>query len=173
MAVNTRVLVADYVKFRLDKDGLADQCDIQVSAVGNVQQTMRVLGEEFELRYNQVFQEMSQQLHITPNTTHPTFVAVVDELFRDREADNDAGQLRVRWGRIVALFAFAGCLSVQCVQKELPNQVENVIDWTATYIDQQLSSWIQQNNGWVCIKICVKLVMVVNRCTTAVSTLYI
>ncbi|ELU09391.1 hypothetical protein CAPTEDRAFT_48532, partial [Capitella teleta] len=74
-----------------------------------VQQTMRVLGDEFETRYTEVFEEMCNQLHITPNNAHPTFVAIVNELYSDG----------VRWGRVVALFAYGGALAVHRVRREM------------------------------------------------------
>jgi len=87
----------------------------------------------------QVFDDMCNQLHITPNNAQATFVTIVNELFSDG----------IKWGRIVALFAFSGALAVQCVQKEMPLLVEQVVDWTVAYIDGHLMSWIIQNGDWV------------------------
>jgi len=67
-------------------------------------------------------------------------VTIVNELFSDG----------IKWGRIVALFAFSGALAVQCIQKEMPMLVEQVVDWTVAYIDGHLMSWIVQNGDWVC-----------------------
>jgi len=39
---------------------------------------------------------------------------------------------------------------VQCIQKEMPLLVEQVVDWTVAYIDGHLMSWIVQNGDWVC-----------------------
>lgn len=89
----------------------------------------------------QVFDDMCNQLHITPNNAQATFVTIINELFSDG----------IKWGRIVALFAFSGALAVQCVEKEMPLLVEQVVDWTVAYIDAHLMSWIVQNGDWVCI----------------------
>jgi len=86
-----------------------------------------------------VFSEMCDQLHITPYNAQTQFVTIVNELFSDG----------IRWGRIVALFAFAGCLAVQCIEKEMPVLVDQVVEWTTTYADSHLISWIQQNGNWV------------------------
>jgi len=82
---------------------------------------------------------MCRQLHITPNNAQATFVTIVNELFSDG----------IKWGRVVALFAFSGALAVQCVQKEMPLLVDQVVDWTVAYIDGHLMSWIVQNGDWV------------------------
>ena len=139
-AVDARALVADYIKFRLEKQNLewTDNPPV-LDSPGQVQQTMRVLGQEFEERYNDVFNEMCNQLHITPNTAQQTFVAIVNELFSDG----------VRWGRVVALYAFAGALAVQCVEKEMPVLVPQIADWVTQYINNNLRSWIRENGGWV------------------------
>ena len=133
-------LVADYIKFRLEKQNLQwmDKPPT-LPPPGKIEQTMRVLGQELEERYNEVFSEMCNQLHITPNTAQQTFVAIINELFSDG----------VRWGRIVALFSFAGALAVQCVEKEMPVLVPQIADWVSQYINNHLASWIQENGGWV------------------------
>ncbi len=137
--VQTGILVSDYIQFRLNKQGLPWNQAPQLPPAGRVELTMRALGEEFEQRYTEVFDEMVQQLHITPNTAHPTFVAIVNELFSDG----------VKWGRIVALFSFGGALAVQCIQKEMPPLVDQVADWVTQYVDHHLMSWINENGGWV------------------------
>jgi len=83
---------------------------------------------------------MCNQLHITPNNVQSTFVTIVNELFSDG----------IKWGRIVALFAFTGALAVHCIQKEMPMLVEQVVDWTVAYIDGHLMTWIVQNGDRVC-----------------------
>src|SRR6218665_399090 len=98
---NTRQLVVDYVRYRLQRRGLAwPNGPDPGPSPGRVERTMRALGEEFQERYTQVFQEMCKQLDIRPNNAEETFMTTVSELFRDG----------VKWGRIVALFAFSGSL---------------------------------------------------------------
>ena len=42
-----------------------------------------------------------------------------------------------------------GALAVQCVEKEMPLLVDQVVDWTVSYVDGHLASWIIQNGDWV------------------------
>ena len=138
----SRVIVADYMHHRLRRNGMQwpNSCPVDLpTSPGRVERAMRSLGEEFEERYQQVFNEMCQQLHITPNNAEATFATIVGELFSDG----------IKWGRIVALFSFGGCLAVECVQKEMPNLVDQVLEWTTRYVDLNLMPWIQQNGGWV------------------------
>ena len=137
--MNTKLLVADYVKYRLEVKGLDWAGAPVLPQPCPVQQTMRTLGLEFEQRYTEVFQEMCNQLHITPNTAHPTFTAIVNELFSDG----------IKWGRIVALFSFGGSLAVRCVEKEMPVLVDQIVDWVTIYVDTNLHSWITEHGSWV------------------------
>lgn len=139
--ISTKMLVSDYVNFRLEKQNLEwpGPDKPTLPQPGQVARTMRVLGEEFENRYTEVFQQMCNQLHITPNTAYPTFTAIVNELFSDG----------VKWGRIVALFSFGGSLAVQCVEKEMPPLVDQIVDWVSAYVDNRLQSWINEHGGWV------------------------
>lgn len=135
----TKLLVADYVMFRLQKANLRwDECP-PLPKPGAVQLTMQMIGDAFEDRYTAVFQGMTDVLHLTPSTAHGTFLTVVNELFSDG----------IRWGRIVALIAFGGSLAVQCVVKEMPSLVDDIVVWVADYIDHNLVSWIQEQGGWV------------------------
>ena len=138
--ISTKLLVSDYINFRLQKQNLEwpDRPTLPPQP-GRVARTMRALGEEFEQRYTEVFQQMCNQLHITPNTAHPTFTAIVNELFSDG----------VKWGRVVALFSFGGSLAVQCVEKEMPPLVDQIVEWVAGYVDNRLQSWITEHGGWV------------------------
>ena len=63
-----------------------------------VKQALREASNEFELRYQQTFSDLTSQLHITPGTAYQSFEQVINELFWDR----------VNWGRIMAFFSFVG-----------------------------------------------------------------
>ncbi|KAK2145887.1 hypothetical protein LSH36_649g01030 [Paralvinella palmiformis] len=140
-AVNTRVLVSDYMRHHLKKHNVPWEADNGGELPGPVELTMRAIGDEFEDRYREVFEEMSNQLHISPSNARQTFHGVVNELFNDE----------VNWGRIVALFSFGATLAVQCVQKDMPELVDQLVDWITQYLDDNLYSWIQEHNGWVSI----------------------
>lgn len=137
--MNTKLLVQDYTKYRLEMKGLHWVGAPALPEPSPAQMTMRTLGVEFEERYTEVFQDMSNQIHVTPNTAHPTFTAIVNELFSDG----------IKWGRIVALFSFGGSLAVHCIEKEMPLLVDQIVDWVTQYVDTNLASWITQHGGWV------------------------
>lgn len=111
----------------------------EVIPMAAVKQALREAGDEFELRYRRAFSDLTSQLHITPGTAYQSFEQVVNELFRDG----------VNWGRIVAFFSFGGALCVESVDKEMQVLVSRIASWMATYLNDHLEPWIQDNGGWV------------------------
>ena len=89
----------------------------------------------------QSFSNICQTIHLQPNTANSTFTTVVNNLFVPGG---------INWGRIVSLFVFSAALSVHCIEKEMPFIVDQIVDWTASYIEGHLDSWIQANGRWVC-----------------------
>lgn len=110
----------------------------EVIPMAAVKQALREAGDEFELRYRRAFSDLTSQLHITPGTAYQSFEQVVNELFRDG----------VNWGRIVAFFSFGGALCVESVDKEMQVLVSRIASWMATYLNDHLEPWIQDNGGW-------------------------
>ncbi|XP_048638793.1 LOW QUALITY PROTEIN: bcl-2-like protein 1 [Marmota marmota marmota] len=103
-----------------------------------VKQVLREAGEKSELQYQQAFSDMASKLHLTLETAHQTFEQAVNELFRDE----------VSWGRIVAFFSFGGTLCVENIDKEMQALVSQIPSWMATYLNDHLETWIQDNGGW-------------------------
>lgn len=105
-----------------------------------IHRVLREAGDELERLYQPDFTEMSRQLYLTSTTAQRRFAEVIDELFRDG----------VNWGRIIAFFEFGGTVCVECVAKEeMTPQVDNIAEWMTEYLNGPLSSWIQDNGGWV------------------------
>ncbi|KAI3370414.1 hypothetical protein L3Q82_025180 [Scortum barcoo] len=105
-----------------------------------VMAALRDSADEFELLFTQAFSDLSSQLDITPDTAYHSFKSVMDEVFKDG----------VNWGRIVGLFAFGGVLCVECVEKDMSELVSRIADWMTTYLDENISPWIQSQGGWDC-----------------------
>ena len=99
---------------------------------------MRLIADEFDERYTDIFEDMCGQMNITPDTVYTTFIGIVHNVYSDG----------ITWGRVVAVFAFGGALAVHCVEKEMPDIVDSIVDWVATYVDSDLEPWITENGGW-------------------------
>ncbi|KAI7809296.1 putative apoptosis regulator Bcl-2-like [Triplophysa rosa] len=157
---DSRNIVVKYIRHKLWKKGYVWEVNGHDDSVSNglmmgIQQdsgvspspihialhkVLRDAGDELERLYQSDFAEMSKQLHLTSITAHQRFTAVIDELFRDG----------VNWGRILAFFEFGGTVCVECVNKEMTAQVDNIAGWMTEYLNGPLHGWIQENGGWVC-----------------------
>lgn len=137
---STQVLVIDYINYRITKEGYVwENCPPLEDGPTKLKLTMQMLATEFETSYRNEFDDMANQLNVTPHTAYATFRGIVNELFSDG----------INWGRIVALFAFGGILSTQCIQRDYPNLVDSVVDWMSMYIMEYVHPWISMNGGWV------------------------
>lgn len=135
---SSRTIVEDYVRYCVEKKGLSWQNGQRDVTPNELQSAMRAMGDEFDRRFSDSFDNMISDLQITPHTAHQTFMTIVNEIFMDG----------VNWGRVVALFGFGGKLAVKCVQQSMPQLVSSIVDWLSDYVDTNLHSWISANNGW-------------------------
>ena len=76
----------------------------KVIPMTTVKQTLRETDNQFELRYQQTFSDLTSQLHITTGTAYQSFEQVMYELFW-------AG---VNWGHM-AFFSFGGTLCIESI----------------------------------------------------------
>ena len=110
----------------------------KVIPMTTVKQILRETDNEFKLRYQQTFSDLTSQLHITPGTAYQSFEQVMYELFWDG----------VNWGHTVAFFSFRGALCMESVDKEMQVLVSQVMTWMASQLNDHLEPWIQENGGW-------------------------
>ena len=103
-----------------------------------VKQALREASNECELRYQQTFSDLTSQLHITPGTAYQSFEQVMNEPFPDHG---------VNWGHIVAFFSFSATQCMKGIDKEIQESVSQVTTSMATYLNNHLEPWIQENGG--------------------------
>jgi len=138
---SSRYLVVDYLHHRLQKVGYTwTTCPPLLPQPTKIHLTIRSMGDEFEDRYRTQFEELSDQLQIAHHTAYSTFSTTAEELFLNGG---------VNWGRIVALFAFSGCLACRFCEQHLTELITSLVDWTATYLEHNLGQWINSHGGWV------------------------
>ena len=58
----------------------------------------------------------------------------------------------ITWSKVVALFAIAGGLSVDCVRQGHPEYLPKLMQSVSDVIEDELVSWINENGGWVSMK---------------------
>lgn len=135
-------IVKDYIAYKLRQNNIfLPEYHLNSSPSAAACHLRRVADELIE-ENSKLFDSMCDQLHLTHATTYSTFVGIADEIF----------QTGKNWGRIVAFLAFGATLAVYCAQKEdLAQNIDNIVGWVSLYMDQNLSSWINDNGGWVSV----------------------
>lgn len=135
-------IVKDYIAYKLRQNNIFLPEYHLNSSPSAAACHLRRVADELTEENSQLFDSMCDQLHLTHATTYSTFVGIADEIF----------QTGKNWGRIVAFLAFGATLAVYCAQKEdLAQNIDNIVGWVSLYMDQNLSSWINDNGGWVSI----------------------
>lgn len=146
----TFAIVVHYTDERLQRDGFQwtdrpegrRQVDGQLrpfpDASPEIHATMRRVTTEFEQRFAEAFQELGGQLEIDRESAYQTFQGILGATFQDG----------VSWGRIVALMCLSGALAAKCVALRMPELVNDVVEWTVSYVENHLNEWISDHGGW-------------------------
>lgn len=105
---------------------------------------LRELGMEMERSHPQLFQSVIENVGLyslpSESVVQNLLHALASELFREG---------KVSWGRIVALYAIAGALAVDCVKLGHPEFVLSLVQVVGTCVEKDLGNWIIQQGGWV------------------------
>ena len=148
-------LAIDYVRFRLREECStdpsferqmdylhADYC-LPPLETERKYRVLRALARTVERRYTSTFNDMCKRLRIEKSTAATTFHTVVNELFQDG----------VNWGRIGAVYGFAGSLAVHLVKRGYRDLLAFIPRWVSSYVDSNLKDWIADHKGWVGVDI--------------------
>ncbi|XP_046718330.1 bcl-2-related ovarian killer protein homolog B isoform X4 [Silurus meridionalis] len=67
-------------------------------------------------------------------------------------------KLGITWGKVVAVFAVAGGLAVDCVRQERPAVVHTIEESMGEFVRKSLVPWLRKRGGWGDISKCVRKV---------------
>ena len=132
----TRLLIADYIHYRLDNREQLNSLPLKSDMVRH---TLREMGTEFERRFQQTFEEIVGKLDKDRTNISSTFNQVADDVFKDG----------INWGRIVAFISCGAIIAGRPTEHCSFENVDYLIDWMTEYIDKNLLSWIKSQGGWV------------------------
>ena len=89
------------------------------------------------------FKGMMNRLNINKNSGYQTFVAVANEIF---EGNDNV----VNWGRVIALYSFAGQLALYCKENKMEeyahNQLSGII---GRFASEKIAEFVANEGGWV------------------------
>lgn len=149
----SKALCREYILSRLNQNGLGwSKTEINFSppnaSLAEVSLVLLCLGDELECIQPGLYRNVARQLNISvamDNVVSDAFLGVATEIFA-------AG---ITWGKVVAMYAVAGALAVDCVRQGHPTTVHIIVDSLGQFVRKFLVSWLKRRGGWAEILKCV------------------
>ena len=127
-------LAKDYIGYKL---GLKSDTPNNAAA-----KTLRRLAADLEREHGDLFNNMLKELNKAQqnHVNGVVFQNIAKEMFADHI---------INWGRIAVLYTFAGQMALFCEKHNMKAESANVPDWLSTFVNKNLSGWIEKRGGWV------------------------
>lgn len=163
--IQTQSLLSDYMCWRLIKSGCSDLNIVNKENLGinsrlDLCLIVRQLGYQFEIKYNNQYLALTGRLEINEYNYKPALKIVINELF---ELESENGP-KFNWGRIIGLFALAGCLVLKLFEDKRQNLIPNILEYLNLFLtkNSKIRLWFKQNNYWVKLKYLILKIYLVN-----------
>uniref|UniRef100_A0A4W4H6U3 Bcl-2 Bcl-2 homology region 1-3 domain-containing protein n=1 Tax=Electrophorus electricus TaxID=8005 RepID=A0A4W4H6U3_ELEEL len=117
-------------------------------ALGDVLRVLLKLGDELDYLQPYLYRNVAKQLRIsvaTETMVIDAFLSVATEIL----------SLGITWGKVVAIFAVAGGLAVDCVRQGHPAMLHTIVESLGELVGKSLASWLKKRGGWGDISKCV------------------
>lgn len=149
----SKALCRDYIISRLNQNGLGwSKSELNFSpsntAISEVSVVLLCLGEELESIQPGLYRNVARQLNISvamENMVSDAFIGVATEIF----------STGITWGKVVAMYAVAGALAVDCVRQGHVNTAHVIVDSLGQFVRKYLVHWLKRRGGWMEITKCV------------------
>ncbi|KAJ0011621.1 hypothetical protein NQD34_012596 [Periophthalmus magnuspinnatus] len=149
----SKALCKDYIVSRLNQNGLGwSKAELNFScsnaSVYEASMVLLCLGDELECIQPSLYRNVARQLNISvamANMVSDAFIGVATEIF----------STGVTWGKIVAMYAVAGALAVDCVRQGHVSNVHAIVDSLGQFVRKYLVHWLKRRGGWMEINKCV------------------
>ena len=103
--------------------------------------TMRRVANEVISRHEGELTSFIAKLQMDQINGYDTLITVANKMF----AEGD-----INWGRIAALYAFAGLVASSAAENNNENMATFMGDFLGFYVGKKLGDWINEQGGWVC-----------------------
>ncbi|KAM9349641.1 bcl-2-related ovarian killer protein homolog B-like [Symphorus nematophorus] len=149
----SKALCRDYILSRLNQNGLGwSKSELNLSpsnaALAEVSLVLLCLGDELECIQPSLYRNVARQLNISvamESMVSDAFIGVSTEIF----------STGITWGKVVAMYAVAGALAVDCVRHGHPTTVHIIVDSLGQFVRKFLVQWLKRRGGWAEITKCV------------------
>lgn len=153
LVLQSKELCRDFIHSRIIREGLSwskVEPDFPEShgALADVSMVLLKLGDELEYMRPYVYRNIAKQLNISVAVE-----AVVSEAFLSVATQIIA--MGITWGKVVAIYAVAAGLAVDCVRQGHPVVVHTIVDSLGEFARRRLVPWLRKRGGWGDILKCV------------------
>ncbi|XP_019959764.1 bcl-2-related ovarian killer protein homolog B [Paralichthys olivaceus] len=149
----SKALCRDYILSRLNHNGLGwSESELNLSpsnaALAEVSLVLLCLGDELECIQPSLYRNVARQLSISvamESMVSDAFIGVTTEVFATG----------ITWGKVVAMYAVAGALAVDCVRQGRATNVHIIVDSLGQFVRKFLVPWLKRRGGWAELTKCV------------------
>ncbi|XP_073705181.1 bcl-2-related ovarian killer protein homolog B [Garra rufa] len=149
----SKELCRDFIHSRLIREGLSwskVESDLPEphGALADVSIVLLKLGDELECMRPYVYRNIAKQLNISvavEAVVSDAFLSVATEII----------VMGITWGKVVAIYAVAAGLAVDCVRQGHPVVVHAIVDSLGEFVHRNLVPWLRKRGGWGDILKCV------------------
>ncbi|CAM4593594.1 hypothetical protein PO909_030753 [Leuciscus waleckii] len=149
----SKELCRDFIHSRIIREGFSwskVEPDLPEphGALIDVSVVLLKLGDELECMRPYVYRNIAKQLNISVAVE-----AVVSDAFLSVATEILA--MGITWGKVVAIYAVAAGLAVDCVRQGHPVMVHTIVDSLGEFARRSLVPWLKKRGGWGDISKCV------------------
>ncbi|MCJ8740438.1 hypothetical protein PDJAM_G00058890 [Pangasius djambal] len=160
LVLQAKVLCREFMYSRVTREGLSWSRVEEApraapraapAALARAALVLLKLGDELEKMRPHVYRNIAKQLNISvamEAVVLDAFLSVATEIL----------SLGITWGKVVAIFAVAGGLAVDCVRQECPAVVHTIEESLGELVRKSLVPWLRRRGGWGDILKCVRKV---------------
>lgn len=153
LVFQSKELCRDFIHSRITREGLSwSKVELDLpeprGVLVDVSVVLLKLGDELECMRPYVYRNIAKQLNISVSVE-----AVVSDAFLSVATEVIA--MGITWGKVVAIYAVAAGLAVDCVRLGHPVMVHTIVDSLGEFVRRSLVPWLKKRGGWVDILKCV------------------
>ncbi|XP_026062304.1 bcl-2-related ovarian killer protein homolog B [Carassius auratus] len=153
LVFQSKELCIDFIHSRIVREGLSwskVESDLPEphGALVDVSVVLLKLGDELECMRPYVYRNIAKQLNISvavEAVVSDAFLSVATEIL----------VMGITWGKVVAIYAVAAGLAVDCVRQGHPVMVHTIVDSLGEFVRRNLVPWLRKRGGWRDILKCV------------------
>ncbi|XP_016386484.1 bcl-2-related ovarian killer protein homolog B [Sinocyclocheilus rhinocerous] len=153
LVFQSKELCRDFIHSRIVREGLSwskVESDLPEphGALVNISVVLLKLGDELECMRPYVYRNIAKQLNISvavEAVVSDAFLSVATEIL----------VMGITWGKVVAIYAVAAGLAVDCVRQGHPVMVHTIVDSLGEFVRRNLVPWLKKRGGWGDILKCV------------------